>query len=221
MSSKDRTPHGYWKITGTGWLLRALYGSNRWRFHHRSYFSDCLKDDKPVIVACWHGHLLPLFMYFARYHYYGLAGLHRDADLISEVGERMGWQLFRGSSTDRGKEVFREIVETLTDPKAVLFMTPDGPKGPAKEPKPGVLRAAQKAGAWVVPASADSVRRWGFTNWDTFYVTQPFSRIHMVFGKPLQFAPDQEFDNGLNQLKTAMNNVENEALEIAGNHPLK
>ena len=63
----------------------------------------------------------------------------------------MGWKLLRGSSSDRGKEVYKEMVNILADTGNVLVLTPDGPKGPAKEPKPGIIRAAQKTNAVILP----------------------------------------------------------------------
>jgi len=134
--------------------------------------------------------------------------MHKDADLISKIGNRMGWKLLRGSSSDRGKEVYKEMVNILADNGNVVVLTPDGPKGPAKIPKPGIIRAAQKTNAVILPAMGQSKRRWGFTNWDTFYVGKPFSRIEFIYGEPLEFSESEDFDLCVKKLKKAIDDLE-------------
>ena len=69
---------------------------------------------------------------------------HPDAEIISRVGKKLGWNIVRGSSTDGGKKAYNEILEILKSQITVFAITPDGPQGPAKIPKPGAIRAAQK-----------------------------------------------------------------------------
>lgn len=192
------------------WLLKFLFGTSRWNIKGRSQINKILTDGKSVIIASWHSHLLPTFMDLAGNQYYGLAGLHKDAELISKIGKKMGWELLRGSSSDRGKKVYKEIVNILASPGNVVALTPDGPRGPAKIPKPGTIRAAQKTRAVIIPAMGQSTRRWSFTNWDTFFVGKPFSRIEMIYGDPLVFLESDDFNVCENKLKQALDNLENE-----------
>jgi len=192
------------------WLLKFLFGTSRWNIKGRSQINKILTDGKSVIIASWHSHLLPTFMDLAGNQYYGLAGLHKDAELISKIGKKMGWELLRGSSSDRGKKVYKEIVNILASPGNVVALTPDGPRGPAKIPKPGTIRAAQKTRAVIIPAMGQSTRRWSFTNWDTFFVGKPFSRIEMIYGDPLVFLESDDFNMCENKLKQALDNLENE-----------
>ena len=192
------------------WLLKFLYGTSRWNIKGRSQINKILTDGKSVIIASWHSHFLPIFMDLAGNQYYGLAGLHNDAELISKIGDKMGWKMLRGSSSDRGKKVYKEIVNVLAHPGNVVTLTPDGPKGPAKVPKPGTIRAAQKTRAVIIPAMGQSTRRWSFTNWDTFFVGKPFSRIEMIYGDPLVFLESDDFNMCENKLKQALDKLENE-----------
>jgi lysophospholipid acyltransferase (LPLAT)-like uncharacterized protein len=57
-----------------------------------------------------------------------------------------------------------------------------------------VIRAAQVTGAAIIPISVHSTRRWGFTNWDTFFVEKPFGKIFIEYGTPLFFKKDDDFD---------------------------
>ena len=190
------------------WLLKFLYRTSTWNIEGKHRIKSILAEGKSVIVATWHSHMLPTFMDLAGNHYYGLAGMHKDADLISKIGNRMGWKLLRGSSSDQGKEVYKEMVNILADNGNVVVLTPDGPKGPAKIPKPGIIRAAQKTNAVILPAMGQSKRRWGFTNWDTFYVGKPFSRIEFIYGEPLEFSESEDFDLCVKKLKKAIDDLE-------------
>ncbi|RMF09437.1 MAG: DUF374 domain-containing protein [Candidatus Neomarinimicrobiota bacterium] len=204
------------RVLAGKWLLQFLYGSSRWKFYGDGDYQRYLREGRSVIIAAWHGRLLPVFMHFSGQEYYGLAGMHKDADFISQIGERLGWVLLRGSSSDRGKEVYREMVAALHQPGKLLAMTPDGPKGPAKIPKPGVIRTAQKTGAVVIPVIGDARRSWEFTNWDTFYVVKPFATIHMVFGPHLTFRADEDFQACSDRLKAALDETEHQAKQYSG-----
>ena len=56
----------------------------------------------------------------------------------------MGWKILRGSSSRGGSRIFIEIVKILRQPSTLIGITPDGPRGPEKIPKAGVIKAAQK-----------------------------------------------------------------------------
>ena len=140
--------------------------------------------------------------------YYAVAGTHNDAEIISRICLDIGWKVIRGSSSDKGKEAFEGIVSALNIPGSLVAMTPDGPKGPAKIPKAGVIKAAQMTGAAINPASAYCTKHWAFTNWDTFYVPKPFGRIEVIYGDPIYFDKKQSFDECLSIIKEAMDNLE-------------
>ena len=197
-----------WKTWWSKYLLKFLYGTCTWEVRGRNQIKELTGSGKSVIIAIWHGKVLPIFMDLASYHYYALAGMHKDAELISQIGAQTGWRLLRGSSSDRGKEVFKEMINVLSTPGSVIAMTPDGPKGPAKIPKPGVIRAAQKSGAIIIPAIGQARRRWGFTNWDTFYVAKPFTKIVLHYGKPLEFRSSDNFQTSINTLKLELDKLE-------------
>ena len=121
--------------------------------------------------------------------------------------------MIRGSSSDKGRDAYEAILDALNKPGSLVAMTPDGPKGPAKIPKAGIVKAAQRTGAVIIPAAAHSTKRWGFTNCDTFYVAKPFGRIEVIYGEPLLFNEEDQFEDCLLKVKEAM-----DALELEVNH---
>ncbi len=203
-----------WKAWWSRILLEFLYGTCRGDVQGQEQIHKLAASGKTVIIAIWHGKVLPIFMNLASKHYYALAGTHKDAELIAQIGAQVGWKLLRGSSSDRGKEVFKEMITVLSTPGEVVAMTPDGPKGPAKIPKAGVIRAAQKSGAVIIPAIGQAKKRWGFTNWDTFYVAKPFSKIVLRYGAPLVFKKTDDFQECADKLKHTLDSLESEIDQI-------
>jgi lysophospholipid acyltransferase (LPLAT)-like uncharacterized protein len=201
------------KTTILALLIRLLYGSCRWKVAGFQHVEDLLNKNGSFIIAYWHGNMFIPYLRLAKYHFHILAGFHRDADLGVSIGEKLGWNFLRGSSSQKGSEVFQQIVELLSKPNNVFAITPDGPKGPAKIPKPGAVRAAQKSGVPIIPAAGRSRHSWGFTNWDTFHVTKPFTRIELKFGEPLYFSINDDFDICNNKLKTLLDSLDNEVSE--------
>ncbi len=191
-------------------LIKFLYGSCRWHVSGFNHVESLLHKNSSFIIAYWHGNMFIPYLKLAKYQFNILAGFHRDAELGVNIGERLGWKFLRGSSSQNGREVFQQIVELLSKPNNVLAITPDGPKGPAKIPKPGTVRAAQKTGVPIIPAAGRSRRSWGFTNWDTFHVAKPFTRIELKFGEPLYFSINDDFDSCINTLKTQLDSLDSE-----------
>ena len=197
------------------WILKLLYGTNRWNIRGTEHYISLLEKKQSVIIACWHGHLLAPFMHLSGNGYYGLAGTHRDAEILSRIGHNLGWRLLRGSSSKRGPDVFIELVQVLQNPPVLFAITPDGPKGPPRIPKPGVIQAAKKTGAFIVPVAVHSTQNWEFINWDTFYIEKPFGTIFMEYGSPIFFEKNMDFDQCNQDFIKGMNNIEHSNLEYA------
>jgi len=194
-------------------LIKFLYGSSRWRISGFNYVENLQKNNSSFIIAFWHGNLFIPYYKLAKYNFHILAGFHRDAELGVNIGKKLGWKFLRGSSSQDGNRAFEQMVELLSTPDNVLAITPDGPKGPAKTPKPGVVRAAQKTGVPIIPAAGRSRRSWGFTNWDTFHIAKPFTLIELAFGEPIYFSINDDFNTCISTLKTHINTLDTSVLK--------
>jgi lysophospholipid acyltransferase (LPLAT)-like uncharacterized protein len=145
-------------------------------------------------------------------NFFGMAGNHHpEAEIISKIGHKLGWHVIRGSSTDGGKKAYDDMLSILKKPGTVFAITPDGPQGPAKTPKAGIIRAAQKTGAVIVPAAGQSTKSWVFNNWDKFYLTKPFGKIVQIYSEPLSFEKTDDFEICVERLTNALNKTEKEA----------
>ena len=199
------------------WILSLFYWTNIWKVRGANNYLNILNTGKSVSICCWHGQLLPIIKNLSGHNYHAIAGTHKDAEIISRICTKWGVNMIRGSSKEKGAEAYKEIIQVLRSPPALVFITPDGPSGPARIPKPGIIRAAKMTDTVIVPATAFSTKRWGFNNWDTFHVEKPFGKIFIEYGEPLLFDRNMNQQECVDQLITKMNILEKNNLQYANN----
>ena len=168
-------------------ILRLIYYSNTWHVNGQENYLNSLEGGKSVLISCWHGQLLPCLRFLSHNNYSAIAGTHKDAEIISRIAKKWDFKVIRGSNKERGTIAFKNIIRVLRKTPNLLFITPDGPSGPSRIPKTGIIRAAQLTESVIVPASVFSTKRWEFTNLDTFFLEKPFGDIYLKFGKPIVF----------------------------------
>ena len=201
-------------------VLKMFYGLNQKYVRGRKNYLNNIQTGRPVIIAVWHGHLLSIVHDLRNEKVNAVAGTHKDADLISKVAERWGWSMIRGSSKEKGIIAYKAMIKALKVPGSMLFITPDGPTGPRRIPKPGIIRAAQATNAVIIPTSVCSTKNWGFTNWDTFYLEKPFGKIFIEYGNPLEFDKDMHQDDCITDFISAMERTESKNLYNASNYEI-
>lgn len=152
-----------------------IIGQERW---------DALNGGAPGFACMlWHEALLPLLWLHRRQDVVIVVSEARDGQYLADFAERIGFRLVRGSSTRGGTRALLAAVREL-EAGEVLAVTPDGPRGPRRQVKPGVLAAAQRSGTVVLPVHAEAESAWRLSSWDRFCVPKPFSRIRVVYGSP-------------------------------------
>ncbi|MBI4540392.1 MAG: lysophospholipid acyltransferase family protein [Gemmatimonadetes bacterium] len=144
-----------------------------------------------VIFALWHGQLLPLAYQHRREGVVALVSEHADGEYITRVIENLGYGTVRGSSTRGAVPGLRGLVRAAREGHD-LAITPDGPRGPRRRVKPGVVAVAQVTGRPIVPVTAGASRAWWFGSWDRFLVPRPFARLYVAYGEPISVARDAD-----------------------------
>ena len=205
------------KVPLSSIILKVLYGLNRKSVKGRENYLNNIQNGRPVIIAVWHGHLLSILHDLRNEKVHAVAGTHKDADLISKIAEKWGWSMIRGSSKEKGSIAYKAMIKSLKVPGSMLFITPDGPTGPRRKPKPGIIRAAQATDAVIIPTSVFSTKNWGFTNWDTFYLEKPFGKIFIEYGKPIEFDKKMNQDDCIADFISAMEQTEKNNLYNTNN----
>ena len=137
----------------------------------------------------------------------------RDGDFISRIVQKIGWKPVRGSSSRGGKQALRAMVEGLRkDPIGVHIV--DGPNGPPRVIKPGLLALARDADALIVLGLVSYEKAWKANSWDRFMVPKPFSRILVRFGSTFvvpKKTSDDEFESLRKKVEDALIREQEEA----------
>jgi hypothetical protein len=104
------------------------------------------------------------------------------------LAQRIGGHVIRGSSSHTGARALRDFYETIVKQQISPAITPDGPRGPVHEFKPGAVLLSQLTGKPIVLVSVAASRSWRFKTWDQFELPLPFSRVVIAFGEPVHVA---------------------------------
>ena len=142
---------------------------------------------RPHVFLLWHEALLPLLWQHRNQSIAIVVSEARDGQYLSDLASSLGYRTVRGSSTRGGTRALLGAVRELRAAGAVAF-TPDGPRGPRRELKPGVVAAAQRGGGVIVPIHAETDRAWRLHSWDRFMIPKPFARVRITYGRPFEVA---------------------------------
>ena len=195
------------KVSILSIALKFIYGTNKKSIVGKNNYKKLIKKNESIIFSVWHGHLLSIVHDLRHMKINALAGTHKDADLISQIATNWGWNMIRGSSKEKGATAYKSMLRLLrSSTSSLLFITPDGPSGPPKIPKKGVIRLAQKSGTAIIPIHVKYSKSWGFENWDTFFLAKPFGKISINYGEPIYFEEKQNQKTCQRLLIKAMEN---------------
>lgn len=188
-------------VLGQG-MVSALFATIRVRRRGDEHYLRFRREATPVVFVFWHGQLLPLVHAHRGEGVVVLVSEHADGEYITRVIERHGFGTVRGSSTRGATKGLKGLIRAARAGHD-LALTPDGPRGPAGDFKPGALAVAQTTGLPVVPLALAASRGWRFHSWDGFLVPQPFSTIHIHYGPP-RFVPRDTSREGLEAMARDM-----------------
>jgi lysophospholipid acyltransferase (LPLAT)-like uncharacterized protein len=157
---------------------------------------DAALAKAPSLVPCfWHQHQLFCSRYLVEQsRLAGASGAPRlkvgwlispsvDGEIGARLVQRAGGYVIRGSSTSTGARALRDYYEALVKEGVSPVITPDGPRGPRFEFKPGAILLAQMSGRPILPMAFAASRAW-LIKWDKFVLPVPFSRIVIAIGAP-------------------------------------
>lgn len=182
-----------WALTA---VVRLWFGTVRVELLKRTRFEQYARDPATgnVVAGVWHRNAIFLFYFFRTLGPRGvMISRSRDGDIVANVAHRFGYTTMRGSSSRGGTRALQQMIAYMkeTQEKRVCGTPVDGPRGPARIVKKGMLAVAKEAGVLFVPIACSGTRVLTFNKaWDKTMIPLPFSKMVIDFGEPFHIPPD-------------------------------
>ena len=212
-----------------GWFVEAL--GRTWRIEvveGREHLDALSTGGPPAILAFWHDRVI-LGAYFtgarmAREKGVDVTALTSrsgDGELVARVMRRWGARTVRGSSSAGGREAMWALRTVVRHHGSSPILVPDGPRGPARLLKRGILVLARMSAAPVLAMGLASDRHWRLDSWDRMIIPKPFARVRVCVrrfevGRHAGDGPDHDSDHGdRHRLESLLNEVTRRADAVA------
>ena len=181
-------------------MIRGL--GSTWRIRTEGE-NPLLLGKTAQLGALWHRDLLPAAFVFRDQGLLVPVSRSRDGGLASAIAVKLGYaEPARGSSSEGGAGAFRTLLRELRAGKTTAIIT-DGPRGPERESKPGIITLARLSGVPITAVVFSARPALRFRSWDRMVFPLPFARVVCRFGAPFPVGTD--FDrNGDESCRAAL-----------------
>jgi lysophospholipid acyltransferase (LPLAT)-like uncharacterized protein len=160
-------------------MVMLLTSTYRWRQMASKELLELMSSGKPFAVAVWHGDMLLSQSLGKRLGWNKrsvvMVALNQAGEVEARILKQLGYYVVRGSAKKRGKEALEDMKDILRQ-GAIAAMVVDGPLGPAREVKAGVVELARFCRVPIVPVAFLPGNEWILPTWDRTRIPKPFSR---------------------------------------------
>lgn len=205
-------------------LIRLLTMTCRFEIYGLELFHQAAAEKKCILMI-WHNRLVLvaeiLRKYAPQYTYAALISSSRDGELLATLAR--SYKIGRTIRVPHHArhQALRKMIHQLKHGEEIIIVTPDGPRGPRYEVKPGIAAAAKKLPTYVVPFTWSSSSFWQFGTWDKLILPKPFSKIYVTFGAPVSLSDklETDLDADSQTLKSSLNTLEHAACSAISHDP--
>lgn len=149
---------------------------------------ECPSKSQRFTFSMWHDQIVLAVFSLRTWSLAGLISRHRDGSYLADSVLIAGIQPVRGSTSRGGAEAVSEI---LSRPDLHLAITPDGPRGPRRMMKEGIVYISSRSRRPIVPTALVCDRYWAVSgNWSDMVIPKPFSRVILIAGTPIVVPPE-------------------------------
>jgi lysophospholipid acyltransferase (LPLAT)-like uncharacterized protein len=198
-----------------GWLgamLLRMIGAT-WRVSVEGVNPLTAPGAAPVarLGVFWHRNIIAACHFFRDADFGALVSRSRDGDLVAALLRYMGYTApARGSSSRAGSSSLRALVREMRNGCTVSLVA-DGPRGPARCAKAGVVILGQLTQAPIYPVSFSASAVWRAGSWDGTIIPLPFARVVCAFGQPIHVSADEVDEAAVcAQIDAALNAMTND-----------
>ena len=168
-------------------VLQLVLSTCRVEYHffrpgHNAYDPDV---SERFFFSIWHGSMImPIFSKRAR-HMGVLVSRHQDGSILAESLKLRDVSTVRGSTTRGGSMAVRQLLRTKHN--IHIAITPDGPKGPHRKMKSGIVFLASQTGKAIVPMAYTCTRAWRLRGkWTDTLLPKPFSKVFVFSDREIR-----------------------------------
>ncbi len=146
----------------------------------------CEPDAEHRSLFCvWHDAILVAIFCGKTVNVAALVSQNYDGTVIADVLDAVGIQPVRGSSSRGGATAVRQMF-ALAERKHMVIAT-DGPRGPRRVVKDGIVYLASQSGRPIVPTALACSWSWKpHGRWTDMVIPLPFSRVLVLGGTPIR-----------------------------------
>ncbi|MFK7895004.1 MAG: lysophospholipid acyltransferase family protein [Myxococcota bacterium] len=173
--------------TFSGLLLRVL--GSTWRIEQigqdpRPTEGQSADEPAAELAAFFHESLLPAAWFYRDRGYSAAVSRSRDGDLVGATLRALGYAPpARGSSSRGGSAALLGLLRLLEQGTTVSVLV-DGPRGPARISKPGIIALSRMAKRPIQPVAFAARPALRLRSWDQSLIPLPFARVVCAYGEP-------------------------------------
>lgn len=193
--------------------IRFLRRSMRIEFRGVQVLDQVREASGSYILAFWHSRFVLMPYAYPDQRIVVLASSHRDSRMLGNILTRFGLVRVEGSSTRGGTAGLRALLRKVREGYDV-GITPDGPKGPRRQVKEGVIATARFTGLPVVPVTFSAASGRRLRSWDRTMLPRPFTRGLFLYGDPIRIPRDTD-DEGMGAYRLKLENALNALTDAA------
>lgn len=191
------------------YLVRILSLTYRFEYFNKGNLLEAKKRSQSnnYIMSFWHQNILSVLSAYKGTPHVVLVSQSGDGELAAYCARKLGNKVIRGSSNRDGLKALKIMTRIIKrgTPGAITI---DGPKGPSKNVKKGIVEIARLTGACIIPISPLPEKYWTLKRtWDEFRIPKPFSKIKICYGEPIKIDQDYslyDFQNVQSFLKNEL-----------------
>ena len=176
---------------------------------HKIFFScKCINYPKEkCIFALWHAHQCGVFACNQHRKTCIMVSSSKDGELISRAANSVGVATVRGSKTRGGTKASLELIKQIQNNDYNGALTIDGPRGPNRVVKKGIIEIAKMANIPIVAAVYWSPQKIFLecNSWDKFRFPLIGTKLVMAFSDPI-YLPENPTENDIENTRLKVEN---------------
>ncbi|MGH1366594.1 MAG: lysophospholipid acyltransferase family protein [Calditrichia bacterium] len=190
-------------------ILRCYFCTMRIEEKNSLVRDENEQTSRGAIFALWHENIMAPIYVNRNQGFEILVSKHFDGEIVASILNSFGYKTARGSSSRGGAKAYLALRDELCKGENKIAITPDGPRGPRRKVKAGVLHIAGRTGRPIIPVGVATSHSKRLRSWDKFLLLVPFSKVIVAYGTPVE-VPAELCGEGLDRMKGELQTVLND-----------